>query len=41
MICSSGGETPINNSTLLYRRLKDDHPDFIDNLQEKVTMLQS
>ncbi|KAF9876597.1 taurine catabolism dioxygenase [Colletotrichum karsti] len=31
----TGGETPINNSVVLYRRLKEKHPDFIDEIEEK------
>ncbi|TDZ22298.1 Clavaminate synthase-like protein [Colletotrichum orbiculare MAFF 240422] len=32
---NTGGETPINNSVVLYRRLKEKHPDFIDQLEKK------
>lgn len=31
----SGGETPINNSVILYRQLKEKHPDFIKEVEEK------
>ncbi|KAK7706878.1 hypothetical protein SLS63_013871 [Diaporthe eres] len=34
-LISKGGETPINNSIILYRRLKDRHPEFIDELEKK------
>ncbi|WQF84783.1 Putative TauD/TfdA-like domain, taurine dioxygenase TauD-like superfamily [Colletotrichum destructivum] len=30
-----GGETPINNSVVLYRRLRERHPDFIDEIEKK------
>ncbi|KAL1853995.1 hypothetical protein Daus18300_011585 [Diaporthe australafricana] len=33
---ATGGETPINNSVVLYRRLKEKHPEFIDEVEEKV-----
>ncbi|TDZ67515.1 Clavaminate synthase-like protein [Colletotrichum trifolii] len=32
---NTGGETPINNSVVLYRRLKEKHPEFIDQLEKK------
>lgn len=35
----SGGETPINNSLVLYERLKEAVPEFIDELAEKVAGL--
>jgi hypothetical protein len=31
-----GGETPINNSIILYESLKAKHPEFIRELREKV-----
>ncbi|GJC99490.1 taurine catabolism dioxygenase [Colletotrichum higginsianum] len=31
----TGGETPINNSVVLYRRLRERHPDFIDEIEKK------
>lgn len=31
-----GGETPINNSIVLYRRLKENHPEFIEEIEKKV-----
>ncbi|KAJ9139516.1 Clavaminate synthase-like protein [Coniochaeta hoffmannii] len=31
----SGGETPINNSVILYKQLKERHPDFIEELEKK------
>ncbi|KAH6680003.1 hypothetical protein F5X68DRAFT_156502, partial [Plectosphaerella plurivora] len=31
----TGGETPINNSIILYQRLKERHPDFIQAVEEK------
>jgi hypothetical protein len=31
-----GGETPINNSVLLYDSLKKSHPQFIKDLEDKV-----
>lgn len=31
----TGGETPINNSIVLYRQLKEKHPEFIQQLEEK------
>ncbi|KAL0936340.1 taurine catabolism dioxygenase [Colletotrichum truncatum] len=31
----TGGETPINNSVILYRKLKEKHPEFIDEIQQK------
>ncbi|KAF6802995.1 taurine catabolism dioxygenase [Colletotrichum sojae] len=31
----TGGETPINNSIVLYQRLKEKHPEFISALEEK------
>ncbi|KAF2711035.1 Clavaminate synthase-like protein, partial [Pleomassaria siparia CBS 279.74] len=31
----SGGETPINNSIILYQRLKAKHPEFIHAIEEK------
>lgn len=34
-----GGETPINNSILLYQRLKEQHPEFIDELGKKVVLM--
>jgi hypothetical protein len=33
---TEGGETPINNSIILYQRLKEKHPEFIKNVEEKV-----
>lgn len=32
---SQGGETPINNSAILYQKLKALHPEFIEELQKK------
>lgn len=32
----TGGETPINNSIVLYEELKKRHPEFIDGIEEKV-----
>ncbi len=32
----TGGETPINNSIILYQRLKEKHPEFIEAVEEKV-----
>lgn len=32
---SSGGETPINNSVVLYRQLKEKHPEFIEEVEKK------
>ncbi|KAH7110062.1 hypothetical protein B0J11DRAFT_512602 [Dendryphion nanum] len=32
---TAGGETPINNSAILYQKLKAIHPEFIDALQAK------
>ncbi|KAK2599583.1 hypothetical protein N8I77_011324 [Diaporthe amygdali] len=32
---TTGGETPINNSVVLYRRLKDRHPEFIKEVERK------
>ncbi|KAF2636153.1 Clavaminate synthase-like protein [Massarina eburnea CBS 473.64] len=31
----TGGETPINNSIVLYKRLKDEFPEFIDEIEKK------
>lgn len=31
----TGGETPINNSIVLYRQLKEKHPELIDELEKK------
>lgn len=31
----TGGETPINNSIVLYRRLKERHPQFIKDIEKK------
>ncbi|EOD52259.1 putative taurine catabolism dioxygenase protein [Neofusicoccum parvum UCRNP2] len=31
----TGGETPINNSIVLYRQLKEKHPEFIDEIEKK------
>lgn len=31
-----GGETPINNSIVLYKAVKEAHPDFISEIEEKV-----
>lgn len=36
---SEGGETPINNSIILYRRLKERHPEFIEEIEKKVCTL--
>lgn len=33
----TGGETPINNSIILYQRLKERHPDFIEAVEQKVS----
>jgi hypothetical protein len=35
----SGGETPINNSIVLYEQLKERHPEFIEELEKKVATL--
>lgn len=32
-----GGETPINNSVLLYDRLKNTHPEFIKEIENRVS----
>ncbi|KAG6361042.1 hypothetical protein INS49_009261 [Diaporthe citri] len=32
---ATGGETPINNSIILYRRLKERHPEFIEEVEKK------
>jgi hypothetical protein len=31
----TGGETPINNSIVLYRQLKEKHPEFIEEIEKK------
>lgn len=33
-----GGETPINNSVLLYRHLKEIHPEFIEELEKRASL---
>lgn len=35
----TGGETPINNSIVLYEQLKERHPEFIEELEKKVAAL--
>lgn len=34
----TGGETPINSSIVLYRRLKEVVPEFLEEIEEKVCL---
>jgi hypothetical protein len=36
LIHCAGGETPINNSIVLYQGLKEKHPEFIEEIEKKV-----
>jgi hypothetical protein len=36
MLTLAGGETPINNSIVLYDALKKEFPEFIDEIDKKV-----
>jgi hypothetical protein len=38
MLILAGGETPINNSIVLYFALKKEFPEFIDEIDRKVNL---
>ena len=40
LISGIGGETPINNSIVLYEKLKEKHPEFIEEVEKKVRIMQ-
>ena len=40
LISGTGGETPINNSIVLYQKLKETHPEFIEEVEKKVRPMQ-